>query len=136
VAGDSALLTFGDRYLLFETNTFAEPMLLDDFIFKLKVKGIKPVMAHPERYQYLENNTNRIDDLIDRGVLFQVNTLALSGHYSKAIQRNAQHLVERKLVHFLGSDCHTLHHANLLKDAVKHKYFRKALDLPLLNYSI
>jgi tyrosine-protein phosphatase YwqE len=136
VSGNSELLTFGDQYLLFETNTFAEPMLLDDFIFKLKVKGIKPVMAHPERYQYLENNNKRIEDLLDRGVLFQVNSLALSGHYSKAIQKNAYHLVERKLVHFLGSDCHTLHHATLLKDTLQHKYFKKALELPLLNYSI
>lgn len=136
LASGAQMLTFGDKYLLFETNTFADPAMLDDFIFQLKVKGFKPVMAHPERYQYLENNFSRLEDLLDRGVLFQVNALSLTGFYSKPIQRSANLLVERKLVHFLGSDCHTVHHASLLKLGVNHKYFKKALDLPLLNYSI
>lgn len=136
LSSNSELLTFGNKYLLFETNTFAEPMMLNDFIFQLNVKSIKPVLAHPERYQYLQNNFNRIEDLQARGVLFQVNALSLTGYYSGPIQKIANQLVDRRLVHFLGSDCHSLHHAQLLKKAIHHKYFRKALELPLLNYSI
>jgi protein-tyrosine phosphatase len=133
---NAPLLTFGDRYMLFETNTFSEPMMLNDFIFQLKVKGYKPVMAHPERYQYLQNNLERVEDLMDRGTLMQVNSLSLSGHYSRAIQKTANQLVENRLVHFLGSDCHTPHHARLLKETIQSKYFHKALNLPLLNYSL
>jgi protein-tyrosine phosphatase len=133
---NAPLLTFGDRYLLFETNTFSEPMMLNDFIFQLKVKGYKPVMAHPERYQYLQNNLERVEDLIDRGVLMQINSLSLSGRYSKSIQKTANKLVEHKLVHFLGSDCHTPHQAQLLKETIQSKYFHRALNLPLFNYSL
>ena len=133
---DSALLTFGGKYILFETNTFAEPMMLDDFIFQLKIKGYQPVLAHPERYQYLQKNFGRVEDLINRGVLFQVNSLSFTGYYSKAIQKVANQIVENRMAHFLGSDCHTVRHAELLKKAVHHKYFQKALELPLLNYSI
>jgi tyrosine-protein phosphatase YwqE len=136
VSKNAPLLTFGDRYLLFETNTFSEPMMLNDFIFQLKVKGYKPVLAHPERYQYLQNNLERVEDLIDRGTLMQVNSLSLSGHYSRAIQKTANQLVENQLVHFLGSDCHTPHHARLLKETFQSKNFHKALNLPLLNYSL
>jgi protein-tyrosine phosphatase len=136
LASNQELLTFGDQYLLFETNTFAEPMMLDDFIFKLKVKNFRPVLAHPERYQYLQNNFSRIENLLERGVLFQVNALSLTGYYSKPIQKIANQLVEHKMVHFLGSDCHTVHHAKLMGEAVHNKYFQKALELPLLNYSI
>jgi protein-tyrosine phosphatase len=136
VDNQAALLTFGDKYILFETNTFTEPMMLNDFIFKLKVQNYKPVMAHPERYQYLHGNFARIEDLQDRGVLFQVNALSLSGYYSGEVQKIARQLVERKVVHFLGSDCHNLNHARHLKKAIQHKYFLKALELPLLNYSI
>jgi len=136
VSGGSEMLTFGDKYLLFETNTFAEPMSLNEFIFQLKVNGYKPVLAHPERYRYLHNNYNRIEDLVDRGVLLQVNALSLTGFYSRPIQVAANKLVDMKMVHFLGSDCHNLKHAQLLKKAIGNKYFTKALNLPLMNYSI
>lgn len=130
------LLTFGTGYFLFETNTFSEPMLLNDLIFKLKVKNIKPVMAHPERYQYLQNNLERVEDLINRGVLMQVNSLSFIGFYSKPIQHVARQLVDNKMVHFLGSDCHNLHQAKQLNKCLTDKYFKKALELPLLNYSL
>ena len=130
------VLTFGQNYLLFETNTFSEPMMLNDFIFQLKVQGYQPVMAHPERYQYLQHNLQRVEDLVDRGVLMQINCFSLSGHYSRPIQKVANHLVENRLIHFLGSDCHTPHQAKLLKNAFQSKYIHKALALPLLNYSI
>lgn len=136
VAQETPFLTFGKKYLLFETNTYSDPMFLNDFIFQVKVKGYQPVMAHPERYKYLQNNLERVQDLIDRGVYMQVNSLSLSGHYSKPIQKTAIDLVKNKMVHFLGSDCHTPRQARLLKEAMQSKYFLKALELPLLNYSL
>lgn len=136
VNSNNEVMTFGARYVLFETNTFSEPALLNDLIFQLKVKDYKPVMAHPERYQYLEDNFERIEDLIDRGVYMQVNSLSLIGQYSRSIQKIAQQLIEKKMVHFLGSDCHNPHQAKRLKKCLSNKYFLKALELPLLNYSI
>ena len=94
------------------------------------------MLAHPERYQFLQNNPARIEDLIDRGLYFQVNALSFTGFYSRPIQKVVNYLVEKKFVHFIGSDCHTVHHAKLLKEAIQNKYFKKALNLPLLNYSL
>lgn len=136
VQSGNEILTFGENFLLFETNTFAEPFMLDDLIFKLKIKNIKPVLAHPERYQYLQNNLTRVEDLINRGVYMQVNSLSLTGFYSKPIQKVARELVDNGMVHFLGSDCHTPHQAQQLDRCLSDKYFKKALELPLLNYSL
>ena len=130
------LLTFGDNYFLFETNTFSEPFMLDDLIFKLKIKNIKPVMAHPERYQYLQNNLSRVEDLINRGVFMQINSLSLIGFYSKPIQQVARQLIENKMIHFLGSDCHNPDQARHLSKCLSDKFFKKALELPLLNHSL
>jgi tyrosine-protein phosphatase YwqE len=134
-SGDE-ILTFGESYLLFETNTFAEPFMLDDLIFKLKVKNIKPVLAHPERYQYLQNNLSRVEDLINRGVYMQINSLSLIGFYSKPIQKMARQLIDNKMIHFLGSDCHNPDQARHLNKCLSVKHFKKALNLPLLNYKL
>lgn len=130
------LLTFGQQYLLFETNFLTEPFQLKEFIFQAMTKGYKPVLAHPERYSYLNNNLHKVQDLLDRGVLLQLNISSFSGYYSRPAQRMAQQLVDEGWVHFLGSDCHHLQHAQLVRDAQLLKYYKKALALPLLNNSL
>jgi protein-tyrosine phosphatase len=129
-------LSFGKKYVLFETSTFSEPMHLNEFIFQLKVKGYNPVLAHPERYQYLHQNLARVEDLINRGVYMQVNALSFIGFYSKPIEKMAKKLLEHKMIHFLGSDCHTPKNALELAKAIKTVSFQQALRLPLLNYSL
>lgn len=128
---DSQLLTFSGSYFLFETNFYSEPLLLTDFIFKSLTKGYKPILAHPERYAYM--NLKKAEELYHRGVLLQINSLSLIGFYGKPIQKLAQKLIDQKWVHLLGSDCHNLMHAQLQTEILKDKYYRKAVDLPLLN---
>ncbi|MBL7857230.1 MAG: capsular biosynthesis protein [Cyclobacteriaceae bacterium] len=130
------LLTFGESYLLFETNFLNEPLTLKEFIFLATTKGYKPVLAHPERYMYLENNLGKAEDLLDRGVLFQLNIGSLTGLYSKPAQRMAHKLIDNGWVHFLGSDCHHRIHARQVEEVRKLKYFQKALALPLLNNTL
>lgn len=132
------LLTFGTdlKYLLFETNFLNEPFTLKDFIFQATSQGYTLVMAHPERYAYLQNAMDKAEDLINRGVLFQVNISSLTGYYSKGAQVMATKLIDKGWVHFLGSDCHHLKHAQLMEDALRMKYFQKALSLPLLNNTL
>lgn len=128
------LMTFGQRYLLFETNAVSEPLQLKEFIFALTTQGYRPVLAHPERYQYM--TAAKAEDLRDRGVLLQLNLLSLLGYYGPPIQKLAVKLIDLKLADALGSDCHNLEHAMLIKNVQRTRAYRKALDLPLLNYSL
>lgn len=130
------LLTFGKNYLLFETNFLTEPLMLKEFIFLSITKGYRPVLAHPERYLYIQNDFTKAQDLIDRGVLFQVNISSITGYYSKQAQGVAHKLIDKGWVHLLGSDCHSLQHVKLVEQAQQMKYFRKAISLPLLNNTL
>ncbi len=130
------LLTFGNRYVLFEINFMVAPLNLKEFIFLLTTQGYKPVLAHPERYVFLQQNPEKLNDLVNRGVLFQLNINSLSGYYSKPAQVLARKLIENKLVHFVGSDCHHISQASLLKEALQTDLYQKALSLPLLNNTL
>lgn len=134
IAAGERLLTFGDRFLLFETNYLTEPYTLKDFIFKVTTQGYKPVLAHPERYQYM--TMPKAEELRDRGVLLQINMLSLIGYYAKPIQTMANKLIDQQWIDFVGSDCHNLLQARLLPEVFKTKFFKKALELPLLNHSL
>lgn len=136
VENNQKMLTFGKNFLLFETNFLNEPFNMKEFIFLATTKGYKPVLAHPERYAYLQNNIEKAEDLLDRGVLFQINISSITGFYSKIVQTTANKLIDRGWVHLLGSDCHHLQHVRLVEEAQQLKYFQKALSLPLLNNSL
>jgi protein-tyrosine phosphatase len=128
------LLTFGQSYLLFETNFLTEPYQLNDFIFKVITQGYKPILAHPERYAYM--TLEKAEELKNRGVLLQLNIPSLVGFYSKQIQHLTYKLIDKGFIDLLGSDCHNIMHLQVLEDAVQNKYFKKAAELPLLNNSL
>jgi tyrosine-protein phosphatase YwqE len=136
VNDDQTLLTIHGKYLLFETNFLTEPLNLKEFIFLATTKGFKLILAHPERYLYLQQDLAKAEDLLNRGVLFQVNISSLTGYYSKPAQQTAEKLIDHGWVHWLASDCHQMQHVKLIEEARRLKYFKKALTLPLLNNSI
>ncbi|NOT75983.1 MAG: capsular biosynthesis protein [Cyclobacteriaceae bacterium] len=128
------ILTFGDRHFLFETNVMSEPYQLKEFIFSATSQGYKPVLAHPERYEYM--SLEKAEDMRNRGVLLQINMLSLIGFYGPQIQKMAEKMIQKGLIDLLGSDCHNMDHALILKKVQQAKFYRKALDLPLLNYTL
>jgi len=134
VEAKEPLLTFGNSYLLFETNFLNEPYQLNDFIFKVITQGYKPILAHPERYSYM--TLDKAEELRGRGVLLQLNIPSIVGFYSKPIQQLAVKLIQKRWVDLLGSDCHTSMYLQVLEEAIQDKNFRKAVDLPLLNNSL
>lgn len=126
------MLTLGGRHLLFETTMLAEPMILENMIFEACCRGFEPVLAHPERYDYLLGNFRRLEQLRDRGVRFQVNMLSFMGYYGAGAKRMAREMTDRKWVDFLGSDCHHLQQAEQLTGLVQDKWIHKLIDSNLL----
>ena len=127
------LLTFGDRFVLFETSFMNEPVFLKETLFQLNTLGYKPVMAHPERYLYLINNNTLIEELLNMNVRFQLNLLSLTGYYSKDIRILAKKLIERGRVSFMGSDCHNLNQFASLKRVYQKKILTQKALFGLLN---
>ena len=109
--GNEKFLTFGTNYILVELSFVEAPKNLFDIIFKLQLENYKVVLAHPERYHYFQMKD--YEELVNRGVLLQINWLSLIGYYSPQIQNKIQDLIAQNRVSFLGTDCHNVHHAAL-----------------------
>jgi tyrosine-protein phosphatase YwqE len=130
------LLTFGDNYILVETGFINKPQMLLETIFQLEMAGYKPILAHPERYQYLIADKGLLEDLIDRKILFQVNLLSLTGFYSKQVKDFGEMLVERDLVRFFGTDCHNARYLDMLEMLPKSKIYSKIKQTKWMNASL
>lgn len=130
------LLTFGDNYILFETGFVNQPAILFEAIFRMKALGLKPILAHPERYEYMYHNHELAQELVERGALLQININSISGYYSVPARKVGEWLIDQKLVHFAGTDCHNQKHFNLIRETIKMPYFDKLLKLDLLNNTL
>lgn len=133
---EQEILTFGDNYILVETGFINRPQMLLETLFQLEMSGYKPIFAHPERYQYLINDTKLLDDLIDRNLTFQINLLSLTGFYSKPVKEFAERLLERGLIRMLGTDCHNPRYLDGLEQLTASKNYEKIKQLDLLNKTL
>jgi len=111
--GKEKFLTFGDNYILVELSFMEAPKNLFDIIFKLQLEGYKVVLAHPERYAFF--TMDDYEELVNRGVLLQINWLSIIGYYSPQIEQKTKDLIAVDMVSFIGSDCHNMNHAELYK---------------------
>src|SRR5215470_14433080 len=75
------LLSFGNKLVLTEFSMASPSFELKEILFEMQMQGYQPVIAHPERYTYLQQNKDFYDELKDTGCLFQLNILSLSGYY-------------------------------------------------------
>ena len=113
------LLTFnsedGKKYLLFETQHLHEPKQLFEAIKRMVRKGYTPVLAHSERYNYLQRNRLLLHQLYETGLLFQVNINSFSGYYGNASRELAEYIFVDQIVSFLGTDCHKQEQIEMLQ---------------------
>lgn len=131
------ILTFGDKYVLFELPFLNEPPNLAEVVFELQMAGYKPVLAHPERYAYWHLDFEKYQTMQDKGVILQLNINSLTGHYSPEVKKVAQKLVNEEMIQLLGSDCHHKGHIGLLQHAVRTEHLHQAVNTgKLLNPSL
>lgn len=93
-------------YVLFEMPLNVEPMNLYDVIYSLQENKIIPVLAHPERYSFVQKEPELINDLIEKGVLMQANYGSILGQYGEKAEIIVRKFFEANMIHFLGSDVH------------------------------
>lgn len=94
------------NYVLFEFPMNSKPMDMYDIIYDMLEYKLIPILAHPERYSFVQKDPNLVYDLIQKGVLMQSNYGSILGMYGEKAEIIVRKLLENNMVHFLGSDVH------------------------------
>jgi protein-tyrosine phosphatase len=129
---EGRLMTMHGNYVLFELSFISKPHNLIETIQKLTGLGYKPILAHPERYPYMD--VEQFSAIRGWGVNFQLNTISLTGYYGKEAKALAESLIDSQMIDFISSDMHHLRHADAFKDALRMPYLEKVMfDYPLKN---
>ena len=125
------LLPIGEdgNHLLVETSYYTPPFGMDEMLDKARSKGYYLILAHPERYRYMEEKDYK--KLKEKGILFQTNFLSLVGAYGETAKRKAEWLLSNGMIDLFGSDVHRLdnikHHIKL--SSTKKSIIDKAMEV-------
>jgi len=128
LANNEPLLTISGKMVLVEFSMAYPSHSLKDILFDMQMQGYQPVIAHPERYIYLEQNKSFYGELKETGCLFQLNLLSLAGYYGRTVTELANYLVKQNYYDLVGTDMHHFRHLEALHSPALGAQLRKLMD--------
>lgn len=100
----------GSRYFLLEPPHHVAPPRLLETCFALLASGYLPIITHPERLSWIEDNYPLFQELAHRGVWMQVTAGSLTGRFGPQARYWAERMLDEGLVHLLATDAHGVQH--------------------------
>lgn len=124
------------RYLLLELGFRKDLSLFEFLIDEIKDLGYIPIIAHPERYPYVQKTPDMLNELLNKGCLLQVNKGSILGSFGYRAREIAMILLHHEMVSFVASDAHSpLHRTtdlSIIYDMISRQYSEDYAKL-LLN---
>ena len=96
----------GGKYMLIEFPIIKFPIGFDVELYKLKLNGVTPIIAHPERYRDVQNNYKILSKFIDKGYIIQLDAGSLLGHFGRETKKCVNNIIASGYFHLIGSDAH------------------------------
>lgn len=108
--------------ILIEMSYYERSREIKDTIFNLVMDGIRPVLAHPERYVFYQKVFDRkkgveeLINLVDMGCELQLNIMSLTGAYGERSLAIVHWLLDQRLYSYIGTDVHSRHQLDVLRN--------------------
>ena len=96
----------GGKYMLIEFSPKNIPNSQKQTLFDLKMSGITPIIAHPERYKLVQENFSIVYDWINAGCLIQVDSGSILGLMGENAKKSSHLIIQERCCHILASDAH------------------------------
>lgn len=96
----------GSKYILVEFPRNSQMFHLEEILFQLRSKGYVPIIAHPERYLFLQEDYRLMNQFLAMGCLFQGNLENSIGRYGKDAQKLFWYMLKNDKYQFLATDVH------------------------------
>ncbi|WP_309089163.1 CpsB/CapC family capsule biosynthesis tyrosine phosphatase [Domibacillus sp.] len=93
-------------HMLVEFPSSSIPAFAEQLLFDMQLKGITPIIVHPERNAAIAENPDRLYKLIQNGALSQVTAASVNGLFGKKAKALSLQLIEANLTHFIATDAH------------------------------
>jgi protein-tyrosine phosphatase len=106
--GRAPTLGNNGKTLLLELSLNQPPVELENLVFQLKLAGILPLFAHPERIRFFQDDVRRYESVVRLGAFGQITTGSITGLFGETAQEFSEELLRKGLVQVIASDAHNL----------------------------
>ncbi len=96
--------------LLLELPTGQIPMDIDRILFQLQSQGLRVIIAHPERYAYVQDDISFAQNWVERGCALQASANFIEGGMRSATKKAAKQMMQQGMYTYLASDAHEPDH--------------------------
>ena len=127
------LLTLHKNIILTEIPFSTTPENLEETVAAITEKGYKPILAHPERYSFFQQNFDEYFYLKEIGFTLQVNLLSVTGYYGSKAAKAAKFIFENNLANLVGTDLHHRKHLSNISSYESRELFQQYIGNRLLN---
>ncbi len=104
---EDSLATFlNGKYMLIEFQTHFIPEFHKQQLFDLKMAGVVPIIAHPERYKPVQNDINIVANWLEAGCLIQVDAGSPLGYLGSKAKLASEKIIKNGWCQLIGSDAH------------------------------
>lgn len=94
------------RYFLMELPFVGKVLGLEKLISKIVDMGYVPIIAHPERYEFVNKDYKQLYNIIMAGALLQVNVSSILGEYGLKAKMTVKKLLKNDMASFIATDSH------------------------------
>lgn len=99
------------KYALVESPYRSWPDFGNNLLYELMLRGVRPIIAHPERYVDVQKDIAKMEAAVSQGALLQITAGSILGHNGKEMQACTQRLLDAGWAHIVCSDAHNTEHA-------------------------
>jgi len=135
ILANEQVMPMRKEFMLIEMSYLQPPINFDHAIIEMVSRRYYPILAHPERYNFMHHQMNKYTRYKEQGILFQLNLLSLGNFYGKEIPRTTYKLLDEGLIDFVASDVHNMEQLQSMKELTISQKALKQL-LPLINNTI
>lgn len=121
---DKLLTLAGSRYLLTEFYFDESPVFMNKIFRQIRACGMIPVIAHPERYDAIQDDPIIAAEWFEAGYIVQVNKGSVLGSLGGRAEAASRWLIERGLVHAVASDAHGTRHRTADMSEIQNELIR------------
>lgn len=126
LARDQALPTLGDTQYLLTEFFFDEPgFRISMMLRSLADCGYKPVIAHPERYDAVQEDPGLLESWFRDGYVIQLNKGSILGAFGSRVERTADIALYHGFAHLVASDAHSCIRRTTSMHRLRHRLTEK-----------
>lgn len=104
--GQMLTINNANKFIFLSFEASHVPHYIEKLIYDIQMKGLTPIIAHPEMNIEIMESPDKLYQLVKKGACVQLTAGSVMGNNGKKVKRFVSEIIDANLAHFIASDAH------------------------------